>query len=103
MKNPIHFLRITGLVEAVSFMLLVGIAMPLKYIWHLPQAVRVVGMIHGILFVIFCIALARAALAAKWPIGRSALIFAASLIPFGPFLVDGRMKKYEAEFAVEKR
>ena len=87
-----------GLVEAVSYMLLVGVAMPLKYIWHMPQAVRVVGMIHGILFIIFCVALARAAFAAKWPVGRTALVFAASLLPFGPFLLDRRIRGWQVEF-----
>jgi len=87
-----------GLVEAVSYMLLVGVAMPLKYIWHMPKAVSVVGMIHGILFVIFCLALARAALAAKWPMGRTALVFAASLLPFGPFLLDRRIRGWQVEF-----
>ena len=98
MTNPVHFLRICGLIEAVSYMLLVGIAMPLKYLWQMPMAVRIVGLIHGILFIAFCIALLRAALAARWPFGRSALVFLASLLPFGPFLLDGRMKQWENEF-----
>lgn len=76
-------------------MLLVGVAMPLKYIWHMPQAVRVVGMIHGLLFVIFCVALACAKFSAKWPLGRTALVFVAALFPFGPFLLDRRMKEWE--------
>ena len=65
MNRAVHFLRMVGLTEAVSYMLLVGVAMPLKYIWGQPQAVRVVGMIHGILFILFCVALVRATLAAK--------------------------------------
>ena len=88
-----------GLTEAVSYMLLVAVAMPLKYIWGQPQAVRVVGMIHGILFILFCIALVRATISAKWPLSRSALLFVAALLPFGPFLLDGRMKQWEKEAA----
>lgn len=79
-------------------LLLVFIAMPLKYIWNWPHAVRVVGMIHGILWMAFVIALLRTMFVAKWPLGRGALIFVASLIPFGPWLVDRRMKDYAAEF-----
>lgn len=98
MKNPIPFLRKVALAEAVSFLLLLGVAMPMKYFMDLPVAVRVVGMIHGVLFVIFCVALLRTMVVAKWPILRSATIFIAALLPFGPFVVDRRMANYETEF-----
>ena len=95
MNRAVHFLRIVALLEAISYMLLVGIAMPLKYIWGQDKAVSIVGMIHGILFIIFCIALVRATISAKWPFSRAALLFVASLLPFGPFLLDRRMKEWE--------
>lgn len=98
MKNPVPTLRTLGLIEGASMLLLVGIAMPLKYMAGRPEAVRVVGMIHGLLWVAFCLQLLRTMLVAKWPLGRAALIFAASLIPFGPWLVDGKMKGYAREF-----
>ena len=98
MKNPVSFLRITGLVEAVSFLVLVGIAMPLKYFWEMPIAVKVVGWVHGILFMMFCAALLRVMLVARWPMGRGALIFLAALLPFGPFFLDRRMLRYGEEF-----
>lgn len=82
--------------EAVSFLVLVGIAMPLKYVWHLPMGVRVAGSVHGVLFITFCVALARAAMAGRWPWSRVALVFVAALVPFGPFLLDRRMKGWEA-------
>src|SRR5688572_15441168 len=97
MNRAVHFLRMVGLTEAVSYMLLVGVAMPLKYIWGQPQAVRVVGMIHGILFILYCAALVRATISAKWPLSRAMLLFVASLLPFGPFLVDGRMRQWEKQ------
>jgi integral membrane protein len=97
MNKAVHFLRISALVEAISYMLLVAVAMPLKYIGHMPGAVRVVGMLHGILFVLFCFALARAMIVARWPLSRGALLFVASLLPFGPFLLDSRMQKWERE------
>jgi integral membrane protein len=95
MRNPVHFLRIVGLCEAISFLLLLGIAMPLKYIWHMPIAVKIAGSIHGILFITFCIALARAKSYSKWSIGRAAIIFIAALLPFGPFVIDRRIKQWE--------
>ena len=98
MKNPVPSLRTLGLIEGASLLLLVGIAMPLKYVWGKPEAVRVIGMAHGLLWVAFVIMLARTILIAKWPLKRGALIFVASLIPFGPWLVDRKMKAYAAEF-----
>lgn len=98
MKNPIPFLSLIGRVEAISLLLLMFVAMPLKYIWGQPLAVKIVGMAHGVLFVVFCLSLLQTMLVAKWPLGRAALIFGAAIIPFGPFLVDGRLKTYEKEF-----
>lgn len=97
MRNSILLLRRAGWAEAVSFILLVGIAMPLKYVWGKPEAVRIFGMLHGILFLLFCAALARAKSAARWPLGRTALVFMAALVPFGPFLIDRRLRAYEDE------
>jgi integral membrane protein len=96
--NPIAFLRLAALVEGVSFLVLLGVAMPLKYFAGLPAAVKVVGWVHGLLFVVLCVALANATAVARWPLGRAALVFVAALLPFGPFVVDRRMRQYELEF-----
>jgi integral membrane protein len=101
-KNPISFLRHIALVEAVSFLLLLFVAMPLKYFAGMPMAVRMVGLMHGLLFLVFCFALFRVMTRAKWPLGRGALIFVAALLPFGPFVVDRRMRAYEADFDSRK-
>lgn len=98
MKSPILFLRKVALIEAVSFLLLLGIAMPLKYVWGMPLAVKAVGWIHGILFIVFFGALVQAARVAKWSFARTALIFVAALLPFGPFVLDRRMLAFEEEF-----
>jgi integral membrane protein len=97
--NPIAFLRQVARVEAVSFLVLLCVAMPLKYFAGMPLAVKIVGWIHGLLFVIFCVALLRALLAARWPLGRAVMLFVAALLPFGPFVVDRRMREWEAEFS----
>ena len=77
--------------------------MPLKYFAGLPAAVRIVGLVHGLLFLLFCAALARVMWTAKWPVARGALIFVAALLPFGPFVVDHRMRGYEREFESRSR
>jgi integral membrane protein len=56
--------------------------------------VQIVGWAHGILFVIFCAALLRVMLVARWPVRRCALVFVAGLVPFGPFLLDRRMAEW---------
>ncbi len=97
-RNPIPLLRTIALVEGASFLVLVLIAMPLKYAGGIAEPVKVVGWAHGILFVALCAALAWSAIVARWSIGRSALVLLAALLPFGPFVIDGRMKRYAEEF-----
>lgn len=97
MKNPVSFLRGVGLLEAASYLLLLFVAMPLKYAWGMPLAVRIIGSVHGGLFVLFCFALWRVMMNTSWPLGRAALVFAASLLPFVPFFIDRRMRAWASE------
>ena len=85
-------LRIVALVEGVSFLVLLFIAMPLKYMAGIPLAVRIVGMIHGLLFVGFVYALIGAASEREWPFKRSIMAFVSSIIPFGTFIFDKSIK-----------
>jgi len=84
-------------VEGVSFLLLLGVAMPLKYAAGRPGAVKVFGWAHGALFVLLCAALAVETRRRRWPLKRALVVFIAALIPFGPFLFDRRIARYEAE------
>ncbi len=94
--NLAHTLRLTTLAEGVSFLLLLGVAMPLKYLAGLPMAVMIAGWLHGALFLALCFLLLLLVRGSGWPIGRAAIVFLAALIPFGPFVIDGRMKRYES-------
>jgi len=86
-------LRVIAFVEGISFLVLLFIAMPLKYWAGIPMAVRIVGMIHGVLFVAFIASLARAATSCSWGVGRCAFAFGASLIPGGTFVLDASLRK----------
>ncbi|WP_395748721.1 DUF3817 domain-containing protein [Prosthecobacter sp.] len=97
MKHPVSFLRTITLLEAISFLILLFIAMPLKYFYGMPVAVKIVGMAHGLLFVTFCFALYRVLMHTKWPFSRAVLLFVASLLPFVPFFIDRRMRAWAAE------
>tara|TARA_B100000945_G_scaffold26950_1_gene18773 strand:- start:176 stop:457 length:282 start_codon:yes stop_codon:yes gene_type:complete len=89
-------LRILGNVEGVSYLLLLGVAMPLKYLVDMPLAVRIVGMGHGVLFIAYCILLALCMRRFKWSLGFGIYLFVATLIPFGTFVTDRRLKQMES-------
>lgn len=95
--NPLPLLRRIGLAEAVSFLVLLGIGMPAKYVAGKPEVVKLLGWIHGLLFIAFCAALLRTLLLARWPLPRAAGVFVAALVPFGPFVIDRRMLAWERE------
>jgi integral membrane protein len=85
--------RWVAMAEGLSFLVLVLVAMPLKYLAGLPLAVRIVGMVHGLLFVLFLYALLRASLARSWPVGRSLKAFISSLVPGGTFWFDATLRE----------
>lgn len=93
--SSIRWFRRTALAEAISYLLLLGVAMPMKYVWGQPLAVKIVGGIHGGLFVVFCLTLALAMRAGKWSIWRAAGLFLASLVPLLPFWLDARLRAWE--------
>jgi integral membrane protein len=90
-------LRAVGMVEAVSFLLLLGVAMPLKYFAGMPLAVKIAGWIHGLLFIAFGVCLLVAQGERRWPMRWTALVFVAALLPFGPFVIDRRLRIEESE------
>ena len=97
MSLPTSWLRRLTWIEGVSFLLLMGVAMPLKYVWGKPEAVKIFGWIHGGLFMLVCVVLLVVMRRRRWSIPRGALVFVAALVPFGPFIFDGRIARWEAE------
>lgn len=93
MSTAVRQLVWIGRMEAVSFLVLLGVAMPLKYLAGQPLAVRVVGMAHGVLFILLLVALARAARLHGWPTRTMALGAVASLVPFGPIWFERRIPR----------
>lgn len=82
-------------IEGYSYIVLLFIAMPMKYILGFPLAVKIAGMAHGILFIIFCLLLVYAWQETKWPFKENIIFFIASLIPFGTFFTKNKIKSYE--------
>lgn len=93
LQSPIGRLRAIGLIEGISFLLLLCIAMPLKYFADIPQVVTVVGGIHGLLFVLYLLAVAHVTYALRWSFLRVAGALIASVIPFGNFVLDIQLRK----------
>jgi integral membrane protein len=89
------FLRSVALTEGVSFLLLLGIAMPLKYLADMPGPVKVVGWAHGVLFILLVALLAHAVAKRGWSVSRAGMVFVSALLPFGPFVVDRRMHGFD--------
>jgi len=91
--------RLTAFWEGVSFVVLLLIAMPLKYIGGIEEAVKVVGWAHGILFMAYCYFLFQVAGEFKWSAKRSLITFVAALVPLAPFWVDRKVKREEEQLS----
>jgi integral membrane protein len=85
-----------ALAEGTSFLILLFIAMPMKYFMGIPMAVRTVGSIHGILFLLYVGQLARLRTRYQWDNRFSMQAFVASILPFGTFLFDKYLREKEA-------
>lgn len=88
LRTALGRLRLVGFLEGVSFLVLLLVAMPLKYLAHQPAAVRQVGMAHGLLFVLYVFLLIQNSIEHGWSWRKAALGFGASLVPLGTFWAD---------------
>ena len=93
--SQIRVFRMIALAEGISFLILLFIAMPMKYFMGMPEIVRVVGSIHGLLFILYVGQLARVHFAQRWPFTFSLYALLASVIPFGTFMLDKQLRKKE--------
>ena len=91
----IKTLRWVGFLEGISFLLLLFIAMPMKYMFDNPILVKYVGMGHGVLFIAFLVVLFVVCEKQKWSLKMFILGLIASILPFGPFVFDAKLKKME--------
>ena len=92
-QRQIKALRSIALAEGISFMVLLLIAMPLKYYWGIPEAVKFTGWAHGVLFMLYVGAVFLSIEAMQWGFLSVVMALAASVVPLGPFFMDGSVKK----------
>ena len=94
-NTPLGWFRLVGITEGISYLVLLFIAMPLKYAAGLPEAVKYTGWAHGLLFMLFLLALINVKINLNWSFKKSTIAFIASLIPFGYFIFDKNLRKEE--------
>jgi integral membrane protein len=87
----LKFFKLIALLEGTSLLLLLGFAMPMKYLFQEPIFVKTIGMAHGLLFIAYLILAVMQKIASNWSLKTLAIVSIASVLPFGTFYVD---KKY---------
>lgn len=88
--------RLVAFVEGVSFLVLLFVAMPLKYFAGMPMPVRVVGMAHGVLFIAYALLVALLLARGRFSLARAAWAMWMSLVPFGTFVLDRQLAREDS-------
>lgn len=83
--------RITAFLEGISYLMLFGLGMPLKYMAQMPEPNKFIGYAHGFLFIAYVVLAVLLTAEKKWGLKTFTILFIASLLPFGTFYID---KKY---------
>jgi len=95
LRTAIGRFRVVSAVEGLSTLTLFGVAMPLKYLADIPEAVRIVGSIHGFLFLCFVPALLLAMREARWGWFTGARMFVLSMFPLGAVVIEWMVRSLE--------
>lgn len=93
MTNSLQVFRKIALAEGISFLVLLFIAMPMKYMFAIPLAVKIVGWTHGVLFMAYLYFEAKAAAEEEWSFRFCIIVFVAALLPFGTIVLDRRLRR----------
>lgn len=99
-KTSLGRFRMVAIFEGISYLLLLFVAMPIKYLLHEPAMVKYNGWVHGILFILYLLALINVKMDRNWSFGKSMLAFVLSLIPFAAFIFDRELRKEEKELII---
>ena len=94
-QKLLHRFRLVGIAEGISFLVLLLIAMPLKHFLKIPEPVKIIGWIHGALFITYLYLVIEVAITLKKNLGWCIIAFLAAFIPFGTFITDKKLRKEE--------
>lgn len=95
--KAIQNLRLIAIAEGISFLVLLLIAMPLKYMLDWPYAVKYIGWAHGVLFILYIVAALAAIKPMRWNIFGFGVAMIASLLPAGTFILDRSLRRRQQE------
>ncbi len=90
LKNSLSRFRLVAFLEGCSF-LLFAITMPLKYMMGMPKPNYIIGMVHGMLFLLYLVLLLKVSTENRWPVKKIFLAFLAALVPFGTFYANKKL------------
>lgn len=90
LENQIRTFRWVSILEGTSFLVLLFLAMPLKYFFDSPQMVQIVGMAHGILFIAYVMGAFWMFKPLNWRKRTLILALVCSVVPFGPFYIENK-------------
>ena len=93
LDTSLNRFRFVALAEGWSFLFLLVVAMPLKYMAHYPMPVKIGGWIHGLLFVVYGFTLIQVWADCNWKFSKVLVAFLVSFLPFGTFWLDAKLKK----------
>ena len=94
-QKLLHRFRLVGIAEGISFLVLLLVAMPLKYLLKIPEPVKIVGWVHGALFITYLYLVIEVAIIFKKNMGWCIIAFLAAFIPLGTFITDKKLRKEE--------
>ena len=89
-------LRIVAFLEGLSFLIILGVAMPVKYLLEIESATTIIGMIHGVLFIAYILLIFPVKIDKDWTNKTTFLVLLASLLPFGTFVADYKIFRINA-------
>lgn len=100
MKAALTRYRVMAYVVGVMLLVLVCVAMPLKYLADSEGVIAIVGPVHGFLYMVYLLAALDLAVRCRWKVGRTILVFLAGTIPFVSFIAERKIsRQVEASLA----
>ncbi|WP_430401827.1 DUF3817 domain-containing protein [Fluviicola sp.] len=91
-QSKVGRLRLIGFLEGISLLLLLFVAMPLKYGFHLPEFSKIMGTVHGALFLLFIFNTLSVGVEQQWKFKTTTWkVLLACIVPFGTFYIDRKI------------
>ncbi|MFT4685831.1 MAG: integral membrane protein [Neolewinella sp.] len=91
LSRQLGLLRVLAFIEGVSFLLILFVTMPLKYFFDMPEPNKAIGMVHGLLFISYCLLVLAVGISREWGWKKLVLGLLASIVPFGTFWADVKL------------